>query len=174
MKHANAIYYLLVGYMAIPSSLSKHMHPQCTLNTPSCAGVPNSGQLFPLPPCPTSPPSMMLERGERAGVEQLFQLLDHHRHTWTISRILSPHALHQVHYFSSPVFAQPGDRRTALFRADCVVDIVLVVAFPRVFLNKASAWPSATLRCDADLGRDTRWARTGWFARLAHLITRPP
>lgn len=50
-----------------------------------------------------------------------------------------PHPLQEVHRLSAPMFSHACSGRSAMFGSDRIVDVVLVVTFPGVFLRSQSA-----------------------------------
>jgi hypothetical protein len=58
------------------------------------------------------------------------------RHCRPLAWVLMPHPLQQVYRLIAPVLAETSDGRAPLLGADGIVDVMLVVAFPGVFL-----WP---------------------------------
>ena len=63
-------------------------------------------------------------------------------HGWSLRRVLVPHPLHEVDGLGTPDLAQPGYRRPAQLLADGVIDVVLVVTFPGVFLSVSLGYTS--------------------------------
>jgi hypothetical protein len=64
------------------------------------------------------------------------------RHGRPLARVLMPHPLQQVYRLVAPVLAETSDGRAPLLGADRVVDVMLVVAFPGVFLQSIRPTPS--------------------------------
>ena len=66
--------------------------------------------------------------------KQNFEIGDSVRHGGALSRILMPHPLHEIDRLIPPVLSQTGDRRPTLLLTDRIVNVMLVVTFPGVFL----------------------------------------
>ena len=58
------------------------------------------------------------------------------RHRRPLSRILLPHPLHQLDRLFAPDLGETLDRGSAVFLTDGIVDVMLIVAFPGVFLQR--------------------------------------
>lgn len=87
-----------------------------------------------------------MSKGNDTSLIRLFALCNHclqirHHvaHCRTFSRILMPHPLHQINRFRPPGFTQPSDRWSFQSLTDRVVDVMLIMAFPRVLLHLVSS-----------------------------------
>lgn len=62
------------------------------------------------------------------------EIRDDITHGRPLARILMPHALHKIDRFRAPVFPQSSNGRTAALLSNHIVDVMLIMAFPRIFL----------------------------------------
>lgn len=80
-----------------------------------------------------------MKRCGLGGGIQDFQVGDDVRHRRPFFGVLVPHPLHEIDGFGPPVFPESGSRWSTEFLANGIVDVVLVVALPRILLSSPSA-----------------------------------
>ena len=78
----------------------------------------------------------------RALCDERFKIRNDVVHRRPLSWILMPHPLHQIDRLIAPLFTQPNNRGSSLLRADSIVDVMLIIPLPWVFLLVVNPCPS--------------------------------